>query len=77
MVTYAAGMAEHAPRGRAIVGPVDPTGNAWLPPDLMSLAVPFSLARSMAENIEGSFLTKRPHITFPTQRLGLNDKMQH
>jgi hypothetical protein len=74
MVTYAAGMAETAPSGAAIVGPVDPTGNNWLPPDLISMAVPASLARSMAEYVGGSFLSKRTEVAFPTRRLGLNEK---
>ena len=38
MITYPAGMAERAPRNAAFVGPVDPTGNSWLPPDMMTMA---------------------------------------
>jgi hypothetical protein len=74
MITYPAGMAERAPRNTAFVGPVDPTGNCWFPPDMMVLAVPLSLARSMAESVDGSFLAKRPEVAFPSKRLGLSEK---
>lgn len=67
MITYAAGMAERAPRNTAFVGPVDPTGNSWMPPDIMSLAVPLSLARSMAENVDSSFIIKRSEVAFPAR----------
>ena len=75
MVTYAAGFSEKAPRDSAFVGPVDPTGNAWFPPEMMSMAIPFGMARKMAENIEGSFLTKRPQVAFPEKRLGNDEKV--
>ncbi|MDA8425897.1 MAG: DUF169 domain-containing protein [Treponema sp.] len=65
MITYAAGLAERAPRRAAFVGPVDPTGNAWMPPDMMTLALPFETARAMAENVGSSFLAKRPDVAFP------------
>jgi len=74
MITYAAGMAERAPRNTAFVGPVDPTGNTWFPPDMMSLAVPLSLARSMAEAASSSFIIKRPEVAFPLKRLRPNEK---
>ena len=77
MVTYAAGFSEKAPRNIAFVGPVDPTGNAWFPPEMMSMALPFDMARKMAENIEGSFLIKRPHVAFPIKRLGMDEKAEH
>ncbi|MBI0582915.1 MAG: DUF169 domain-containing protein [Methanomassiliicoccus sp.] len=76
MITYAAGLAERAPRNAAFVGPVDPTGNAWLPPDLMTMAVPLALARSMAENVDASFLSKRAEVAFPARRLSLGEKME-
>jgi hypothetical protein len=77
MLSYAAGMSEHAPKGTAFVGPVDPTGNAWLPPDIMSMAIPFEMARKMAENVDASFLEKRPQIAFPSKRLGTEEKAPH
>jgi hypothetical protein len=73
MITYAAGLSEKAPRNAAFIGPVDPTGNVWFPPEMMSMAIPFEMARRMAENIEGSFLAKRPAVAFPTKRLAMNE----
>lgn len=77
MITYAAGMSEKAPLNTAFVGPVDPTGNAWFPPDMMSMAIPFEMARKMAEKIEGSFLAKRPQVAFPVKRLGNDEKSEN
>ena len=68
MITYAAGMAEKAPKGALILGPCDPTVNEWLPPDMMTLAIPIAAAERMASDIEGSFLTKRPKVAFPEKR---------
>ncbi|MDW5562189.1 MAG: DUF169 domain-containing protein [Methanomassiliicoccus sp.] len=76
MVSYAAGMAERAPRNTAFVGPVDPTGNNWFPPDLLSMAVPSSLAATMAESADDSFLSKRPQVAFPERRLGLREERE-
>jgi hypothetical protein len=76
MITYAAGMAERAPRDRGFIGPVDPTGNAWLPPDFMSLAIPFALAKMMADKVQASFLRKRPHVAFPAERLSLYEEKE-
>jgi len=76
MITYAAGMSEKAPRNTAFIGPVDPTGNAWFPPEMMSLAIPFEMARKMAEHVEGSFFARRPGVAFPTRRLGMDEKAE-
>ncbi len=76
MITYAAGLSEKAPRNTAFIGPVDPTGNAWFPPEMMSLAIPFEMARTMAEHIEGSFLAKRPEVAFPAKRLGMDERAE-
>jgi len=76
MITYAAGLSEKAPRNTAFVGPVDPTGNAWFPPEMMSMAIPFEMARKMAEQIDGSFLSKRPFVAFPAKRLGMDEKAE-
>ena len=40
MITFPAGMAENAPKDSVFVGPVDPTGNSWLPPELMTMVNP-------------------------------------
>ena len=67
-ITYAAGMAEKAPKNAAILGPFDPTGNRWFSPELMSLALPIGLARRMYEDLPSSFLTKRKAVAFPAKR---------
>lgn len=68
MVTYAAGMASRAPRDVAYVGPVDPTGNAWFPPDSLTFAAPIGLARQMAEDMPSSFIGKRAEVAFPERQ---------
>ena len=65
MLTFPAGMAENAPKGSAFVGPVDPTGNHWLPPDLMTMGIPAELAQQMAADMEESFICKRSKIAYP------------
>ena len=77
MITYAAGLSEKAPRDTAFIGPVDPTGNAWFPPEMMSLAIPFEMAKKMAANIEDSFLAKRPEVAFPVKRLGMDERAEY
>lgn len=68
MITYPAGMAENAPKDSAYVGPTDPTGNPWLPPDLMVIGIPVELAHQMAVNLEESFICKRSKIAYPEKR---------
>ena len=68
-VSYAAGMVERAPPDTAFVGPSDPTGNRWFPQDYLSLAIPIKIARRMAEDLEDSFITRRPNVAYPEQRL--------
>jgi hypothetical protein len=58
-------MAENAPKGSAYVGPTDPTGNPWLPPDLMIMGIPAELAQQMAADLEESFICKRNRIAYP------------
>jgi hypothetical protein len=69
MITYAAGMAADAPKDTAFVGPVDPTGNLWFPPDLMVMGIPVALARQMAADVDASFIGKRSRIAFPEHRI--------
>lgn len=69
MITYPAGLAENAPDTAAYLGPTDPTGNLWFPPDLMVMGIPIGLAQQMAADIEGSFIGKRGRIAFPERRL--------
>jgi hypothetical protein len=70
-VSYAAGMVEKAPPDTAFVGPSDPTGNKWFPEDYLSLAIPIRIARRMADDLEDSFIMKRPTVAYPEQRLKL------
>jgi hypothetical protein len=67
-VSYAAGMVENAPANAVFVGPCDPTGNSWFPQDFLSLAIPIKIARRMAEDLEDSFIVKRPTVAYPEQR---------
>lgn len=73
-VTYAAGMAEKAPKDTIILGPCDPTGNSWFPPDLLSIAIPIKVARQMAEDVDRSFIAKRPQVAYPESRVGVKAK---
>jgi hypothetical protein len=68
IVTYPAGIAENAPAESAFMGPQDPTLNRSLPPDLMAIGLPVVVARRVAENIDRSFITKRPSVAFPDHR---------
>lgn len=68
MIAFPAGMAENAPKDSAFVGPVDPTGNPWLPPDLMIMGIPAELAQQMAACLEESFICKRSRIAYPEKR---------
>lgn len=77
LVTYAAGMSEKAPKNAAFVGPVDPTGNDWFPHDMMSLSIPYPMAQTMMENVDRSFIDKRPQVAFPSRRLGMDEKAEH
>ena len=70
-VTYAAGMAERAPRDAVFLGPDDPTGNSWFPEDFLSMAIPIMMARRMCEDIDQSFIVKRPKVAYPAKRIGV------
>ncbi|WP_431061660.1 DUF169 domain-containing protein [Methanobacterium sp.] len=67
-VTYPAGLAENAPKDTAFVGPLDPTGNAWFPEEYMAIGIPKSVAVRMHEDIDYSFIVKRPQVAYPTKR---------
>jgi len=70
-VSYAAGIVGNAPFDTAYVGPCDPTGNSWFPQDHLSLALPIKIARRMADDLEDSFITKRPTVAYPEHRIGI------
>jgi hypothetical protein len=38
------------------------TGNPWLPPELMIMGIPITLAQQMAADLEGSFIGKRVEL---------------
>ena len=69
MITYAAGMAAAAPKDVAFVGPVDPTGNIWLPTDLLVMGIPAALARQMTADADESFIGRRGRVAFPEHRV--------
>ena len=69
MIAFPAGMAENAPEDAAFVGPTDPTGNPWLPPELMVMGIPSALAQQMAADLEESFICKRSRIAYPENRI--------
>lgn len=68
-VSYAAGMVEKAPADTVFVGPSDPTGNSWFPQNHLSLAIPIKMARRMANDLGDSFITKRPTVAYPEERI--------
>jgi hypothetical protein len=70
-VSYAAGMVQNAPADAVFVGPCDPTGNSWFPSDHLSLAIPIRIARRMSEDLEASFIVKRPTVAYPERRVAL------
>jgi Uncharacterised ArCR, COG2043 len=65
MLAFPAGLAENAPKGSAYVGPTDPTGNPWLPPNLLIMGIPAELAQQMAADMGESFICKRSKIAYP------------
>ena len=67
-VSYAAGMVENAPADAVFVGPCDPTGNSWFPPDHLSLAISLKMARRMSEDLDSSFIVKRSAVAYPKHR---------
>jgi hypothetical protein len=69
MLTFPASMAENAPKDSAYIGPVDPTGNSWLPPELMIMGIPAAVAQQMAADLEESFICKRIRIAYPEKRI--------
>ncbi len=65
ILTYPAGLTEKAPKDSAYIGPVDPTGNCWFPEDHMALGIPIKLAIRICEDVDKSFITKRPQVAYP------------
>ncbi|MGQ4872946.1 MAG: DUF169 domain-containing protein [Promethearchaeia archaeon] len=68
-ITYPAGLSENCPRNCAVLGPIDPTDNYFFPSNLLALAIPINIARSMSDNLEKSFIIKRAEVAFPSERV--------
>jgi hypothetical protein len=66
-VTYPAGLARE-PKKSIIIGPTDPTGNYWFPQTYLSLGIPIETAERMANNLDNSFIQKRPEVAYPIKR---------
>jgi hypothetical protein len=64
-------MAENVPKDSAYVGPTDPTGNTWLPPDLMIMGIPIALAQQMALDLDESFICKQDKVAYPENRTAI------
>jgi len=56
---------ENAPAHAVFVGPCDPTGNSWFPPDHLSIALSMKMAKRISEDLENSFIIKRPNVAYP------------
>lgn len=69
-VSYPAGLSASAPEQSAFMGPQDPTVNHALPPDTMGIGIPLRVALRMADNIDRSFVGKRPRVAFPARKGG-------
>jgi len=67
-ITYPAGLAEKAPKNTVFLGPTDPTGNVWFPPELMAMGIPTKKARQMAESLGESFIVKRAKVAYPERK---------
>lgn len=67
-ITYPNRIAEKTPKRTSFMGPVDPTGNIWFPSNYLSMGIPIEIAIELYENIDNSFLSKRPEVAFPQNR---------
>jgi len=72
MITFPAGMAENAPKDSAYIGPTDPTGNPWLPLELMIMGIPIALGQQIAADLKDSFICRRSKIAYPKTRTKIN-----
>lgn len=67
-ITYPASLAEDSPKNCVIIGPTDPTGNYWFPKNYLSMGIPLNIATRMANDLNDSFIMKRPEVAYPTKR---------
>ncbi|HMK47042.1 MAG TPA: DUF169 domain-containing protein [Methanocella sp.] len=70
-ITYPSQMAEKAPADSAYLGSTDPTGNRWFPENLLGLGIPTKIAIAMCEDLDSSFIIRRPHVAYPEVRENL------
>lgn len=68
-ITHPAGITENGSKNSIIIGPTDPTGNYWFPQNYLSIGIPIKVARRMVNDLNDSFLTKRPGIAYPEKRV--------
>ena len=68
-ISYPTGMITINKQPNIILGPTDPTGNSWFPQDFMSMGIPFDIAKQMAEDLDSSFIEKRPKIAYPPRKI--------
>lgn len=66
-VTYPAGLVS-IHKNNVIIGPTDPTGNYWFPKNYLSIGIPIKIAERMANDLDTSFIMKRPEVAFPIKR---------
>ncbi|MFX0030586.1 MAG: DUF169 domain-containing protein [Candidatus Hermodarchaeota archaeon] len=67
-ITYPAEMIKTGPKNCIIIGPTDPTGNYWFPQNYLSMGLSVEIARNMANDLNDSFITKRPEVAYPVKR---------
>lgn len=67
-ISYPTGMIELDKQNYAILGPTDPTGNFWFPPNFLSMGIPFKIAKQMVEDVDSSFIGQRPKVAYPVRK---------
>jgi hypothetical protein len=66
-ISYPAGLINEN-KNSVILGPTDPTGNYWFPQNYLSIGIPFNIAERMANDVDNSFIAKRPEVAYPKNR---------
>jgi len=68
LVTYPSGMSPKAPRECVYLGPTDPTVDSFFPDSFLGLGIPRRVAERMVNDIDASFVGKRPKVAYPEKR---------
>jgi hypothetical protein len=71
-VTFPTSMGEKGPKNSVILGPIDPTGNVWFPPNYYAMGIPIEIAIQMSNDLDSSFIVKRHNVAYPEKRLGIS-----